>query len=133
MLALRIKLLYMTIILVLNKDKTFDFNSDDVNYNGTYSIKKDIITLSFSDDLDGKHVNSFNQISFHFNDKKLCLNDKCNNYLVKKDDNNIYVYDFNNISYIKYADYKNIVSNKEDALVVVTRNDVLFVWNMMIF
>ena len=82
MLALRIKLLYMTIILVLNKDKTFDFNSDDVNYNGTYSIKKD--------------------------------------------DNNIYVNGFNNISYIRYADYKNIVSNKEDALVVVTRNDCSF-------
>lgn len=88
---------------------------------GKYTIKGNKITFSYKDD-DGDD----DTLEVIVKNNKMCLNDDCEDYLVKEGNNKIVIYDDDDddiveIKTIKYAEYEKLQKEYKDAIVVVVR------------
>ena len=113
-------------MIELKSDGTFNsvfYDKDDMSnserLNGTYTSSGNTVYISYYED--GENKSS----TLYIEDDKMCINKRdCEDYLVKDSYNNkVVVYQdtkkTSSIEYIDYDDYKKILSEKRNAIVVV--------------
>ena len=117
-------------MIELKDDGTFEtvfYDKDDKSdtyeeFEGTYKIRNDIVTFSY--ELKGEDTT----LELEFKNDKLCLNDDCDDYLVKDGNNKITIYDDDDddsseeIKTITYSEYQQLQKDYEDAIVVVIKD-----------
>lgn len=114
-------------MIELKKDGTFEsvyYDKDDKEntleeVEGTYKVSGNTITFEY------KSYGSKEKIEATVEDNKLCMDDDCEDYLVKDGNNKIIIYDDTSavdIDTITYSEYEEIQKNYEDAIVVVIRD-----------
>ena len=117
-------------LIELNKDGTFrsEFYDKDnkkdtyEELEGTYKVRNDVVTFSY--ELKGEETT----LELEIKDDKMCLNDDCDDYLVKDGNNKITIYDDDGddittkeIKTINYSQYEQLQKDYEDAIVVIVR------------